>query len=211
MYGIDLLRLPIHTSLISCRDFNEMNCRERALRRSPPGCFIPRRYKAKARLLPLHFSAAEIKGGFFSASAIKQGFIHLSLGCLSPSSAPFFPCCRFPGACKHKRRERRRWCRNKYLLPTQMAALEWGPRRGVSGNGAHDTLTRRAKRGREGGSQGRQQAWRFSFWLLARLMRMLLKAQRLKMGWHAGTKCIRGVFIFLLPAAAAQTLTVNIA
>lgn len=30
MYGIDLLRLPIHTGLISFRDFNEMNCRERA-------------------------------------------------------------------------------------------------------------------------------------------------------------------------------------
>lgn len=209
MYGIDLLRLPIHTSLISCRDFNEMNCRERALRRSPPGCVILRRYKANARLLPLHFSAAEIKGGFFSASAIKQGFIHLSLGSLCPSSARCLSCSRFPGACKHKRRERRRWCRNKYLLPTQKAALEWGPRRGVSGNGAHDTLTRRAKR--EGATQGRQQARRCSFWLLARLMRMLLKEQRLKMGWHAGTKCICGVFIFLLPAAAAQTLTVNIA
>lgn len=192
MYGIDLFRLPIHTSLISFRKFNEMNCRERALRRYPPGCVIPRRYKAKAPLFPLHFSAAEIKGGFFSASAIKRGFIHLPLGSLSPSSARSFSCSRFPGARKHKRWDRHRvdaeistsTCNSKGC--TRMRSPEvWAGTKRIK----HEHTGQRG-----GGGQGRQQARRCSFWLLACLMRMLLKERRLKMGWHAGTKYLCGVF-----------------
>lgn len=111
--------------------------------------FILELCKLKAWLLLLYFSAMEIKDSF-NFSAIKQRIIHLSLGSLSSSSAGFTSVAGSQELVNTSRESSVSMPKEVPVLLTQKAALEWGPRRGVSRNWVYYTLTHGARGGTRG-------------------------------------------------------------
>lgn len=112
--------------------------------------FILELCRLKAWLLLFYFSAMEIKDSF-NFSAIKQRIIHLSFGSLSSSSAGFTSVAGSQELVNTSRESSAvSMPKEVPVLLTQKAALEWGPRRGVSRNWAYYTLTHRARGGTRG-------------------------------------------------------------
>lgn len=143
--------------------------------------FILELCKLKARLLLLYISAMEIKDGF-NFGAIKQCIIHLSFGSLSSSSAGFTSVAGSQELVNTSRESSAVSMPKEVPAPlTQKAALEWGPRRGVSRNWAYYTLTHRARGGTRG-TNGRSAAPLTTCNAQAHLMRWSWKSNHWKWG-----------------------------